>query len=402
MNDPRLSYLFEKYYSKTANPEETEELARLMSMKEYREQFTRLMAEAWDKYEGADGIISSQRTEDILHAILHTAPPTSFEIPTAKDEKRLRIGSFPAWVRMAAAAAVVFLLISGYQIWHRRSSQQENPTMAQSAKPDINPGGFKARLVLADGRSIVLDSAGMGELAQQGSTAVVNNNGQVIYRTGKNDTGNVMYNTISTGKGETYAFTLSDGSRVWLNSASSINFPVSFPGRQRLIRTTGEVYVKVAKDPSKTFAVTTKGMEVQALGTEFDINAYPDEEHVNATLVEGAVKLSGGSKEVILKPGQQAHLESSGTLSLPEEVEVEEVVSWKEGNFQFESADIHTILRQLARWYDVEVVYEGGVKEKKFFGIISRNSTLSNVLQVLKSNDIRFRIEGKKLYVTPI
>jgi ferric-dicitrate binding protein FerR (iron transport regulator) len=402
MNQPRLTYLFEKYYSKTASPEEMEELANLITMNSYREQVMQLMADAWEKYEGEGMIISARRTEEMLRHILHAPLPLAVVDEAMAEEKRTGIRRIPDWLRVAAAAAVLILLVRGYQLWTRPAAPNIKQPATQAPLADVNPGKYKASLVLADGSSIVLDSAGAGKLAQQGSTAVVNNNGQVAYNAGKKDTGAIMYNTIVTGKGETYAFTLADGSKVWLNSASSINFPVSFPGSERRIRITGEVYVQVAKDPSKTFMVTARGLDVQALGTAFDINAYSDEENINTTLIEGAVKLTGASGHAILKPGEQAHLDNNGSISQPKDVDVEEIVSWKEGNFQFESADIRTILRQLARWYDVEVVYEGPVKEKKFFGIISRNSPLSNVLEMLKASDITFRIEGKKLYVTPI
>ncbi|MBN8851519.1 MAG: hypothetical protein BGO55_04380 [Sphingobacteriales bacterium 50-39] len=396
MNDARLTYLFEKYYAKTASPEEKAELAHLITMENYREQVMQLFADAWEKYEGGGTVISAERTEEMLRHILHE-PPSLALVDVRKGTQVRRI---PGWLRVTAAAAVLLLILRGFQLWNHRPTHAVNTPIAQLHAADVKPGSYKASLVLADGSRIVLDSAGMGKLAQQGNTAVVNKNGQVAYQTGKKDTGAVMYNTIATGKGETYTFTLADGSRVWLNSASSINFPVAFPGKERRIKITGEVYVQVAKDPSKTFIATARGLDVQALGTEFDINAYSDEDNINTTLVEGAVKLTGGSAHAILKPGEQAHLDNDGQLSQPKDVDVEEVVSWKEGNFQFESADIRTILRRLARWYDVEVVYEGEVKERKFFGIISRNSTLAGVLQMLKASDIKFRIEGKKLYVT--
>jgi hypothetical protein len=400
MNDPRLTYLFGKYFDKTASHDERAELANLLTIKEYRAQVMELFTDAWEKYEGGDMIISSERTEEMLQQILHPTPVIQLENTDGQD--RSRIYRLPLWTRVAAVVAVVVLAVGGYELLKRNDMPTVKAPIAQKPKADVDPGSYKASLILADGRKVLLDSVGAGEIAQQGNTTLMNKNGQIAYQEGKKDTGAIIYNTIVTGRGETYSFTLADGSRVWLNSASSIKFPVAFPGKERRINITGEVYVQVAKNPSKSFIATARGLDVQALGTEFDINAYSDEENVNATLINGAVKLIGGSGNALLKPGQQAYLDNDGSLSQPKNVDIDEVVSWKEGNFQFESADIRVILRQLARWYDVEVVYEGEIKDKKFFGIISRNSNLSNVLQMLKASDIKFRIEGKKLYVTSI
>jgi ferric-dicitrate binding protein FerR (iron transport regulator) len=311
-----------------------------------------------------------------------------------------KIRKMPARLKVAAAAVFILLLAGVYRYSVSRRSEDERVKMAKVASPDVKPGSYKASLILADGSRITLDSAGTGQLAQQGNTKVISRNGGLLYQQGAGRNESLLYNTLATNKGETYSFSLADGSRVWLNSASSIHFPVAFPGKERRITVTGEVFIAVAKDPSKSFIVSAGGLEITALGTAFNVTAYPDEDHICATLAEGAVKLAGGSEQEELKPGQQAALNAGGHLTKPVEVDLDEVTAWKEGNFQFENADIKDILRRFSRWYDVEVIYEGPVKSRKFFGVVSRNSTLANVLEMLKADDIRFRIEGKRLHVS--
>jgi len=411
MNNSRLQYLFEKYFNKTASTEERDELARLVGMENHREQVMRLFTAAWEKYEGEGIVISAKRADEMLQDIFHSpAPSVPVEVSASpaetgiytrrEEEKAPKVRSMHVWVRIAAAAVILLVITEGYRLLISRQSTNAKTTIAQKPSGDVRPGSYKACLTLADGRRIVLDSAALGKLAQQGSTAVINKNGRLVYQAGPGSRESVVYNTLATSKGETYSFTLADGSKVWLNSGSSVHFPVSFPGKERRIEITGEAYVKVAKDPAKSFIVSVNGMEVQALGTEFNINAYSDEDNINTTLIDGAVKVTKGEEHALLKPGEQTKLNVKGHLSQPVDVNVAEVVSWKEGNFQFESADIKTILRQFARWYDVEIIYESPVKDRRFFCIVSRNSTLANVLQMLKASDIKFRIEGKKLYVT--
>jgi ferric-dicitrate binding protein FerR (iron transport regulator) len=191
---------------------------------------------------------------------------------------------------------------------------------------------------------------------------------------------------------------LPDGTTVWVNASSSIKYPTAFTGKKREVEITGEAYFQIAKNPGQPFIVRVNGMEVQALGTQFNINSYSDEASVSTTLIEGSVKVTSDNAGVILGPGQQSQLKN-GRLRLIKNVNTEEITSWKEGLFHFESADLKTILRQFSRWYDVDVVYEGEIKNRKFFGIVNRSSTLLNVLEMLKDNDIVFRIEGKKLIV---
>ncbi|OQP52659.1 hypothetical protein A4H97_25405 [Niastella yeongjuensis] len=405
--EARLKYLFQRYFNKTASQDERKELADLISDDHNKNRFMQLMSETWEHYQNDGDWITASASDAMLKHIL--AKEETSEVPV----KRI------AWPRLAAAAAVL-IIIAGAAWFIINNNKKETPAAIQELAQDAAPGSYKAQLTLADGSHITLDSAALGQLAKQGNTTVINKAGELLYKPEGGDQ-SIIYNTITTNRGETYSFSLADGSKVWLNSASTVRFPVAFTGADRRIEITGEVFVKVAKDKTHPFIVSASGMEVKALGTEFNVNAYGDEGGVSATLVEGSVsvgrrpayaKASAGEAEgreekakeedqsVILKPGEQVSVTQSSQLSQPVQVQIEEVIGWKDGFFHFESAELPAILRQFARWYDIEVVYEGPVTKRKFFTIVQRSSTLKNVLALLQDNNINYKIEGKKLIVS--
>lgn len=303
------------------------------------------------------------------------------------------------WKRFAVAASILFMLGLGYFWFFNHEQKTNNQEISGNTQHDVNPGSFKAKLTLVDGSTIVLDSASMGQLAKQGNTSIIHQDGKLTYDAGTGN-GELIYNTVSTSNGETFSLKLADGSVVYLNSASSVKFPVAFSGIERRIEITGEAYFSVAKNSNQPFIVSVNGMDVQALGTEFNINAYADETTMKTTLVEGSVKVSstGNTEPVIIKPGQQTNLKGNN-LSVASDVNIDEVIAWKDGFFHLESTNLKMLLRQFARWYDVEVIYEGEVPQDKFFVIVSRKSSLSSVLKVLQANGVNSRIQGKKLFV---
>lgn len=308
------------------------------------------------------------------------------------------------WLRIAAAIIVLFSV--GAYFWLNRSSTKNEIVKtepAQELKNDVLPGSNKAILTLANGSQIVLDSAANGKLAQQGNTEVTKfANGELVYKGTGNLANEVLYNTMSTPRGGQYRLILPDGSRVWLNAASSIRYPTTFIGKERTVEITGEAYFEVVKNAAMPFKVTANGMEVAVLGTHFNINAYNDEPSVKTTLLEGSVKVSKGSSHTIIKPGQQTQLNSSGVIKVIQNADVAEAVAWKDGRFEFKDADLKTIMRQVMRWYDVDVEYQGNdALERYFTADISRNKTLSGLLKILKLSDVDFKLEGKKLTVTP-
>jgi transmembrane sensor len=278
----------------------------------------------------------------------------------------------------------------------------KTPSTFESAavRHDVAPGRNGAVLTLAGGRQIVLDSSAIGDISHQGSTTITNTNGLLAYRSVHGRPEETLYNTLTTDRGNQYEVILPDGSKAWLDAASSIKYPTAFSGADRQVEISGEVYFEIAKDKSKPFRVKLQDMDVEVLGTHFNVMAYTEEGAVKTTLLEGSVRVSasGIQKTAILKEGQQAQFKG-GQLVVFNGVNTDEVVAWKEGLFDFENADLQTILRQYARWYNVTVVYEGLVKERKFYGIVKRSNSLKKVLDMLQDNDIVYTIEGNKLTI---
>jgi ferric-dicitrate binding protein FerR (iron transport regulator) len=266
---------------------------------------------------------------------------------------------------------------------------------------DVAPGGNKAILTLANGSKIILSNAKNGALTQQGNTKVVKlDDGKLAYQPDKTNAPiAVEYNTVSTPRGGQYQLTLSDGSKVWLNAESAITFPTSFTGKERKVSIKGEAYFEVAHDASKPFQVTVNGMEVQVLGTHFNINAYNDEGEMKTTLLEGAVKVSKVSVSKLIIPGEQAVVSLTEPIIVVQQADVDEAVAWKNGLFHFDNADLQQVMRQLSRWYDVDVVYIGTIPKREFAGEMQRDLRLSQVLELLEKNEVNFKIQGKKIMV---
>lgn len=265
------------------------------------------------------------------------------------------------------------------------------------------PGRNGAVLKLGNGKTILLDSVSNGVFLSQGNAKIKKLNGQIIFDASKLHSDPVTNNTISTPAGRQFAVVLSDGSKVWLNASSSIRFPTIFVGNQRKVAITGEAYFEVAHNASAPFIVAVNDKaEVVVLGTDFNVNAYDNELVPRATLLDGKIKINcpGGSN--VLMPGQQASLNKDGSIHISGHVDTEEVIAWKNGMFQFESATLDAIMRQLARWYDVEIEYKGATS-KHFGGTISRNVNLSQVLKMLElTGEVKFMIEGKKIIAMPV
>ncbi len=303
------------------------------------------------------------------------------------------------WFRVAAAASIILCVsIGGYLLIHKNKLTQQT---AQTH--DIAPGGNRAILTLSNGRTIDLSAAKNGKLANQGSMVISKNaNGQIVYADSEDNSPsqNNGFNIAATPRGGQYQLVLADGTKVWLNAASSIKYPVVFNGNERRVELTGEAYFEVAHNKEKPFWVISNGQQVEVLGTHFNINAYGDENAVKTTLLEGSVKVSSAGKDKILKPGEQAQLEG-GNIRVAE-VDVDEVVAWKNGFITFNNADIKSIMRQLGRWYNVDVSFTGDISElRSFSGDMPRSAPLSEVLKALELSKINFKIDGNKVIVSP-
>ncbi|WP_346319324.1 FecR domain-containing protein [Chitinophaga sp. YIM B06452] len=299
-----------------------------------------------------------------------------------------------------AAAAVLFL---GAGAWYWAAQQKTVQPYVAAAPAEIPPGRDGAILTLSDGRKVVLDSLANGVIAQQHGTDVVLSNGQLSYNDAGSDASAIAYNTMTTPRGRQFRVTLPDGTKAWLNAASSIRYPVAFTGSERKVDITGEVYFEVAKDAFKPFLVNAAGKAtITVLGTSFNVNAYENEKTVAATLLTGIIKMSAptdASKEPVLGPGQQAAVSRANGRIQVLSVDQDKIMAWKNGLFNFEGAGIEDVMRQLERWYDISVVYENGIPDITFLGEINRQIALPDLLEILRRTDVGFRIEGRTLIV---
>jgi hypothetical protein len=307
------------------------------------------------------------------------------------------------WFKWVAAASIIMIFSSLGFLLTQNSEEDHGASTPPSAKvqvQDINPGQNGAILTLATGEMIHLDSANDGSLVQQGNVSVVKKNGELVYSNKGKGSGEV-YNTMTTPKGRQFSLVLSDGSKVWLNAASSITYPISFTGKERKVSVTGEAYFEIAHNAAIPFIVESGQNSVKVLGTHFNINAYDDESVVSVTLLEGSVDVRRGTVSKVIKPGQQAQINDDEQIKLTNNIDVEHVVAWKNGRISFQGADIGTVMRQMSRWYDVEIEYNRKMNDL-FYADISRSTMLSDVLKALElTTDVHFKIEGRKVRVVP-
>ncbi len=368
-----ISQLIKAYLNGELNPVQEQELqAWLAASPENRELLNSLSNEQElsrniRDFEEVDSARLWERATVLLQ--LNRAPKTK---------------AYQLWPRIATVAAAVATIVFGVWFFNRNSDVINTGQAEVAYTNDLAPGKNTATITLENGEVINLDS---------------NRNNVVVTDSVKAATNLVA----ATPRGGTYQLVLSDGTHVWLNAESKISFPSQFKGTERKILLDGEAYFEVAKNEKLPFVVESKGQELRVLGTHFNVNAYSDEKINKTTLLEGSVKVSllrplEGAGSVILQPGQQSSAEGGGIKV--KNVDAESAIAWKEGLFQFERADIKTVMTQLARWYDVEVEYEGNLPEREFTGKIYRNIKASQALELLKNLQVKFRIEGRKIIVT--
>lgn len=323
------------------------------------------------------------------------------KIREKREQAMAPVRRLPRFFRYGWAAAAVTLI--GVGTWWFAQNRLHSPTPANSTAivQDIPaPSANRATITLAGGQRIYLDSAANGALAYQGNARVVKlADGQVTYKIENLTHGEMLYNNLTNPRGsQVVRLTLADGSRVWLNAGSTITYPVAFIGKERAVSIDGEAYFEITPDAAMPFRVRKGKTEVTVLGTNFNVNAYDDETSIRVTLLQGSVKVSNGGTGRLLKPGRQAVV--TGVISLPDEVDLEEVMAWKNGEFQFgDKSDIGAVMRQIARWYNVEIEYQGN-RPILIGGSISRDVNISRVLEMLqKTGAVRFRVEGNKITV---
>lgn len=377
--------------SKEASGAETHELFDYINNPQNASQVKEVLGDALNQ-ETEERALPDNRQQLILDRIFnHSSSP----------EKKFKHRVLN-WAKLAAAI-LLFILPGIYFLKYNKPKPTALTALTKPGPIDVQPGGNKAILTLGDGSHIVLDSAQNGLLAHQGKTKIVKSgNGHIAYNQTATGNTTAIYNTMTTPRGGKYDLQLADGTRVWLNASSSITYPIAFSGTERRVAITGEAYFEVAKNKAMPFKINVNGQqEVEVLGTHFNIMAYNDEAAVKTTLLEGSVKIVKNKLTSVLKPGQQAQLTADGKLSVTDDADINAVMAWKNGQTLFVNEDIKTIMRQVSRWYDIDVEYQGDMPTRLFTGGISRESNLSVLLKVLELNKIHFKMAGKKLIVTP-
>lgn len=393
LSENRVAYLLEVYSAGKATAEEEQELfswAAEGDEQPVKEHIEKLVS----SYHSGEAALPVD-WEKLYQRIIKEKSARNLQLRVRKM----------TWTRWAAASAIL-LLGTGYYFFiaaHTGKEQKGLANIEQVHNEDIAPpDAVNAVLTLANGQRIILDSAGNGMLAMQGTVEVMKlPDGQIAYRgTGKE----AQYNELSNPRGsKVIGLTLADGSKVWLNAASSLRYPTAFTGKERQVEITGEAYFEVTHDPAMPFVVSKGGMTVQVLGTHFNINAYEDERSLKVTLLKGSVSVSTAVRlqPRVIRPGEQAQVERDGNIELVDSVDLDEVMAWKNGLFSFKGAGIESIMRQVARWYDVDVVFDKPVTER-FHADVSRSTNVSTLLKMLETTKaVRFSIEGKTIRVMP-
>ncbi len=382
MNREEYNRLYEKYLAGKCSVKEQVELEN------YQDSF-KLKEQQWDsRTMGNSEEIKQSIQEDLNYSIQEHSKNRIFKIRALQS----------------AAAAILILLTAG--IYYYQNSPE--PVIVKTETPrfrnDVAPGNNKAILTLDDGSKIDLDDAKTGILASESNIDIKKTGtGQLEYTAGTQSVKTVKYNILSTPMGGEYQLVLPDGSKVWLNSGSTLRFPTAFIGSERIVELKGEAYFDIAKNPKMPFLVrTNNAMDIKVLGTQFNVMAYDDEKNINTTLIEGSVEVLKGSGTTMLKPGQEAILNrGSGNIKVAQ-ADLEQAIAWKNGYFIFYNENIESIMRKVSRWYNVDIVYQGNLNNKDFVGTISRNKNVSELLKMLElTGAIHFSIDGRRITVMP-
>jgi Fe2+-dicitrate sensor, membrane component len=390
--------LLNRYLNDSLSVEELQELLAHLQKQENTETLQQIIQQALQDNTFRN-LADKTRTDIIFRKLMQQARN---EQGTDNSPPRKKLFILLPWLATAAAVLAGVFLVT-WLVFIKEAPPQKLVLSHTTPPGDVAPGGNKAFLQLADGSVITLDDTDTGMLAQQGPARVIKlDNGRLQYNSTSAQDAATLYNTITTPRGGQYHVILPDGSKVWLNAASSLRFPTVFAGRERSVQLTGEAYFEIAHNKSMPFHVQVNEIRVEVLGTHFNVMSYENESAVATTLLQGSVRVAGNTMymPVVLKPGQQASLQRQSAQGFSvHDVDTESVIAWKNGLFQFNSADIQTIMRQLERWYDVRVQYKGPIPEGHYSGIVPRDNNLLKVLRILEESDLKFAIEGKKLYV---
>ena len=388
MTQKELTELIDKYLSGQATPAEKRKI------------------EQW--YESFDQapIQNEEEVVERIHASLeHNLQKTRQRLLRLQKQDQPKPGKIGrSWMRVAAVGILFIALSTAFYVLLQHAPQKMLAVTAQNSERLYGPATNHAILTLANGQTIVLDSNQNGVVSVQGKTKITKTgNGLLTYNTTAQSQAPQLdgqdYNSLHTPRGAKFQIVLADGSKVWLNAASTIRFPAAFGAKSRDIQLTGEAYFEIAKDPNRPFHVLAKGLNVNVLGTRFNVMAYENENMIKTTLLEGAVKISKGNNSLSLGPGEAGWLTKEDHLQRVMLTDATREIAWKNNLFWFKDNNIETVMRQLSRWYDIDVVYNGPIPSGHYSGIISRNTNLSQVLETLKLSGIHFKIDNNQLTV---
>lgn len=385
MNTQRVNYLYRLYLDRNMSPSELEEFQQVILDPDHQNVLQQQIEKHWDG-------LADDNLLDLPQAKMNEV----FSTIVAHPQPSARRDKF--WPSFAFAAAIV-IVVFGAGLFYYSLNTKPQQTEQLANKNEITPGIQAATLTLANGKKIRLDDTANGLLAKEaGVTITKSASGQLIYEIKDADAEKNKINTLSTAKGETYQLRLPDGSLVWLNAASSLTYPVNLiESEKRRVRLEGEGYFEIARDKTHPFVVESKGQQIEVLGTHFNVSNYSDEPLVRTSLLEGSIQING---KTILKPGEQSSVNAAGKITV-EKVDVNKSVAWKNEKFAFEDDNIESIMRKLARWYNVEIIYQGDFSQRTFSGTISRRDDISRILdKIAFTQVVRFKIDGKRIYVS--
>jgi len=401
MNNDRLRSLLEQYFNDAINDADREELFSYLN--DNPDEVSGAVDEEMLNLEGAPGF-DNARAQKVLADI--KADPRFKDdaiIPVPVIGKSNLVKLYAGWIKIAAAV-LIFASVGFYFVRRQKMGAVKNEVAVNRAAR-IVPGGNKAILTLATGRSIVLDSVANGALASNGKSQVNKvGDGKLVYDVLPNAThagvNAVLYNTLTIPPGGQYQLVLPDGTQVWLNSSSSLSYPTEFTGNSRTVKLTGEAYFEVAKNKDKPFYVEMNNVQVKVLGTHFNISAYADDNDLTTTLLEGSVQISKNGSLALLKPGQQAVIGTNANTIAVSKAHINEAMAWKNGYFMFNDDNIVDIMKKVSRWYDADIEYQGNFANQRFGGTFTRSKSITDLLKNLEQiSNVHFKITGRRITV---
>jgi transmembrane sensor len=399
-SNSRTSYLFSKYYDRTASQKEIKELFNILKSSSDQE-LTKLMRDEWEHFQHMEApFFGFDKSQEMLDKILASGRDQNNlheEAPVVKSRIRPLI-----FISISAAAAIIILNIIGLDFWTEKLTQPSVQIASEKVEPILSPGGNKAVLTLANGQRIVLDTINNGIIEKNESFEInKTEDGQLVYHAFDRNYKNARngdFNIVSTPRGGEYRIILPDGSKVWLNAASSLKFPGVFKRNVREVELDGEAYFEIAKRSAMPFKVRSGNTEIEVLGTHFNLKAYSNQKVIKTTLVEGSVKINEGKSSVLLKPGQQAR-QAGGNITILNNVDIEEQVAWKDGLFVFKDASIEEVMSQVSSWYDLDIIFEGKIPEKYLTGKVSRSVNATEIMNLLNYAGVKFKITGENIVI---